>query len=163
MAFSAQSPDLQHLSFGRESFAVIGPLALPGNACYPVSVRRLADSLAASFSRPLALAALRFTWVATTSFPGDFHSQVIAHAGHTCKAAARLQAAVVFTIRARARARERARPFFSSRARSRLRSQSRFPVYSGFFGSTCAVPTFGFVWRSFVLTGMQSRTRSATF
>src|SRR5687768_7358300 len=41
MAFPAQPPDLRRLSFGRESFAVIGPLALLGNASYPVSVRRL--------------------------------------------------------------------------------------------------------------------------
>ncbi len=88
MAFSAQSPDLQHLSFGRESFAAFGPLALRGTASYPVSIRRLADSLPASFSRPLTLAALRFTWVATTSFPEDFHLQVIAHAGHTKRMAA---------------------------------------------------------------------------
>ena len=83
MAFPAQSPDLQRLSFGRESFAVIGPLALLGTASYPVSVRQLADSLAASFSSPLAVAALRFTWVATTNSPEDSHLQVIIHAGHT--------------------------------------------------------------------------------
>ena len=55
----------------------------PCSALYPISVRRLADSLAASFSRPLTLAALRFAWVATTSSPEDFHLQVTIHAGHT--------------------------------------------------------------------------------
>src|SRR5512138_1847504 len=60
MTFSAQSPDLQHLSLGRESFAVTCPLALLGTASYPVSVRRLADSLPASFGAPLAVGALRF-------------------------------------------------------------------------------------------------------
>jgi len=83
MTFSAPSPDLRRLSLGRESFAVSGPLALLGTASYPVSVRRLADSLAAAFSRSLTLAALRFAWVATTNSPGDFHSQVIAHAWQT--------------------------------------------------------------------------------
>ena len=61
MTFSAQLPDLHRLSLGRESFAVFSPLALLGTAFYPVSVRQLADSLTASFSCPLALAALRFT------------------------------------------------------------------------------------------------------
>ena len=83
MTFSAQPPDLHHLSLGRESFAVTGPLALLGSASYPVLVHRLADSLAASFSAPVALGALRFTWVAATSSPKDFHLQAITHAGHT--------------------------------------------------------------------------------
>jgi len=91
MTFSAPSPDLHRLSFGRESFAVTCPLALLGNACYPISVRRLADSLPASFSRPLALAALRFAWVATTNFPEDSHLQAIVHAGHTHKMARRVR------------------------------------------------------------------------
>jgi hypothetical protein len=91
VAFSAQSPDLQRLNLGRESFAVIGPLALSGTASYPVSVRRLADSLAASFSRPLTLAALRFAWVATTNSPEDFHLQVTIHAGHTNRKTVRLE------------------------------------------------------------------------
>jgi len=86
MAFSAQPPDLHRPSFGRESFAVSGPLALLDSASYPIPVRRLADSLPASFSGPLAVTALRFTSVATTNFPGDFHPQVIVHAGHTRRA-----------------------------------------------------------------------------
>lgn len=83
MTFSAQPPDLHRPSLGRESFAVSGPLALLGSAFYPILVHRLADSLAASFSAPVTLGALRFTWVATTNSPEDFHLQVIAHAGHT--------------------------------------------------------------------------------
>jgi hypothetical protein len=89
MAFSAQPPDLQRLNFGRESFAAFGPLALLGIACYPVLVHRLADSLAASFSCSLTLAALRFTWVVTTNSPEDFHLQVTIHAGHTKEKAPR--------------------------------------------------------------------------
>ena len=83
MAFSAQPPDLHRLSLGRESFAASCPLALLDCASYPVPVRRLADSLPASFSGPLTVAALRFAWVATTNSPGDSHPLVIVHAGHT--------------------------------------------------------------------------------
>jgi hypothetical protein len=87
VAFSARLPGLQHLSFGRESFAVIGPLALLGTASYPVSVRQPADSFPASFSTPVALGALRFPWIATTNSPEDFHLRVTRHAGHTNKPA----------------------------------------------------------------------------
>ena len=83
MTFPAPSPDLHRLSLGRESFAAIGPLALLGRACYPVRVPRRAGSLPAAFSRPLTVAAWRFTWVATTNSPEDFHPQVTIHAGHT--------------------------------------------------------------------------------
>jgi hypothetical protein len=83
MAFPAQSPDLHRLSLDRESFAASCPLALLGSAFYPVLVHRLAVSLAASFSRLLTLAALRFAWVATTNSPEDFHLRAIVHAGHT--------------------------------------------------------------------------------
>jgi hypothetical protein len=85
MAFSAQPPDLHRPSLGRESFAASRPLALLDSASYPVPVRRLADSLPASFSGPLTVAALRFTWVATTNSPEDSHPQAIVHAGHTKK------------------------------------------------------------------------------
>ena len=88
MAISAPSPDLHRLSLGRESFAASCPLALLGNASYPVRVPRRAGSLAASFSSPLTVAALRFTWVATTNSPEDLHLQVTIHAGHTRKTAA---------------------------------------------------------------------------
>ena len=53
------------LPFGRESFAVTCPLALVHGASYPVSVRRLADSLPASFGAGLTARdtpALRFAW-----------------------------------------------------------------------------------------------------
>ena len=86
MTFSAQPPDLHRLSLGRESFVVSGPLALLDSASYPIPVRRLADSLPASFNGPLTVAALRFTSVATTNSPGDSHPQAIVHAGHTKKA-----------------------------------------------------------------------------
>ncbi|SRR6266849_401081 len=88
----AQPSDLRRMflrSFGRESFAVVGPLALTGalhirRAPFlllkdALPVRRLASSLPASFSADLAvgpayrLVALRFVWVAATSFPEDFH------------------------------------------------------------------------------------------
>jgi len=85
MTFSAQPPDLHRLSLGRESFAASGPLALLDSASYPIPVRRLADSLTASFNGPLTVAALRITWVATTNSPGDSHPQDIVHAGHTSK------------------------------------------------------------------------------
>jgi hypothetical protein len=83
VAFSAQPPGLRRLSLGRESFAAACPLALLGSASYPVSVRRLTDSLPASFSPPLPVGALRFTWIVTTNSPEDFHPQVTSHAGHT--------------------------------------------------------------------------------
>jgi hypothetical protein len=86
MTFSAQPPDLHRLGLGRESFAVSCPLALLGSAFYPIPVRQLALSLAASFSATLADGdhfALRFAWVATTNSPEDFHLQAIIHAGHT--------------------------------------------------------------------------------
>jgi len=71
------------LPFGRESFAVIGPLALVGSASYPISVRRLAPSLPASFGHYLAVSALRFTSVPATRSREDFHHLTIAHAGRT--------------------------------------------------------------------------------
>jgi hypothetical protein len=71
------------LLLGRESFAVACPLALLGSASYPISFRRLADSLPAFFSAPVTLGALRFAWIATTNSPGDSHPRGIRHAGHT--------------------------------------------------------------------------------
>ena len=87
VAFSAQPPDLHRLSLGRRSFAALGSLAPLGSASYPVPVRRLADSLAPSFSPPLTVGALGFTWIVTTYSPGDSHPQVSCHAGHTKKRA----------------------------------------------------------------------------
>jgi len=60
MAFPAQSPDLRRRSLGRGGFAVSSPLALNGGALYPISVRRLAVSLSASFSAGLATLRLAF-------------------------------------------------------------------------------------------------------
>jgi hypothetical protein len=91
VAFTARLPDLRRLSLGRESFAVHGPLALLGNASYPVSVRQPAVSFPASFSTPVALGALRFPWIVTTNSPEDFHLQVTRHAGHTVKKGAPLR------------------------------------------------------------------------
>ena len=96
MTFSAQPPDLHRLNLGRESFAVTCPLALFDSASYPVSVRRLADSLAASFSGPLTVAALRFTWIATTNSPEDSHPQAIIHAGHAKKPLASAYSSAAF-------------------------------------------------------------------
>ena len=89
VAFSAQPPDLHRLSLGRQSFAALGPLALLGSASYPIPVRRLADSLAPSFSPPLTVGTLGFTWIVTTYSPEDSHLQVTCHAGHTEKRVAR--------------------------------------------------------------------------
>ena len=83
VAVPAQPPDLHRLNLGGESLAVACPLALLGSASYPVRVPQLAGSLAASFSGPLTVAALRFTWVAMTNSPGDFHLQVTIHTGDT--------------------------------------------------------------------------------
>ena len=72
-------------SFGHKSFAVFGPLALLAPALYPVSVRRFAVSLPASFTPASRSDALRFAWLAVTSLREDFHLQVDAHAGRTKK------------------------------------------------------------------------------
>src|ERR1039457_3234386 len=45
---------------GHKSFAVLGPLALPDNAFYPVLVHRLAASLCASSPHSVVLMQLRF-------------------------------------------------------------------------------------------------------
>ena len=86
MAFSAQPPDLHCLSLGRQSFAALGPLALLGSASYPIPVRRLADSLAPSFSPPLTVGALGFTWIATTCSPGTPTPKSLAMLGTPRKA-----------------------------------------------------------------------------
>ena len=85
VAVPAPPLDLRHLSLGCKGFAVACPLALLDSASYPVRVPRRAGSLAAAFSRPLAVAALRFAWVATTNSPEDSHLQVTIHAGHTSR------------------------------------------------------------------------------
>ncbi len=73
------------LPLGRKSFAVMGPLALVHNASYPVSVRRLASSLHASFSAHLTIRTLHFTSVPATRSQEDSHLLIIAHAGHSQK------------------------------------------------------------------------------
>ena len=61
----------------------MGPLALPGVASYPVSVRRPAASLHASFPRSVALAQLRFASLVVVNSWENFHLQDCAHAGRT--------------------------------------------------------------------------------
>ena len=73
-------PRLDH-----ESFAVIGPLALLGNAFYPVLVHRLAASLHASSPHSVALVQLRFASFAVINLRRDLHPQECAHAGRTKK------------------------------------------------------------------------------
>ena len=85
LAFAARPPDLRRLSLGHESFAVTCPLALLSSASYPVPVRRPAASLPASFTPASRSNALRFASLAVTSSREDFHLQVDAHAGRTCK------------------------------------------------------------------------------
>ncbi len=73
-------PRLDH-----KSFAVYGPLALPGNAFYPVLVHRLTASLHASFPHSVTLMQLRFTSFVVINLRRDFHPQECAHAGRTVK------------------------------------------------------------------------------
>ena len=73
------------LRLDHKSFAVSRPLALLGNAFYPVLVHRLAVSLCASSPRSVALPQLRFTSLAVVSSRRDFHPQECAHAGRTKK------------------------------------------------------------------------------
>jgi hypothetical protein len=63
--------------------------ARPTNAAsYPVSVRRVAISLHASFRRSLAVPPLRFTRASPPSgCTGDFHPQAAGHAQHTGRCA----------------------------------------------------------------------------
>jgi hypothetical protein len=65
-------------SLGRESFAVICPLALLDGASYPVSVRRRAVSLPASFSAAVTDGhlAVRLGSLRPAS-PKDFHLQAV--------------------------------------------------------------------------------------
>jgi hypothetical protein len=61
------------LPLDHESFAVHGPLALVGNAFYPVLVHRPAASLHASSPHSVALMQLRFASLAVISSRWDFH------------------------------------------------------------------------------------------
>src|SRR5512140_161496 len=71
-------PRLDH-----ESFAVYGPLALLGNAFYPILVHRLAASLHASFPHSVALLPSRFTSFAVLHLRRHLHPQECARAGRT--------------------------------------------------------------------------------
>ena len=81
--FTARPPDLRRLILDHESFAVTCPLALIGVASNPVSVRRPAASLHASFPRSVTFPQLRFASIAMASFREDFHLQGEHHAGRT--------------------------------------------------------------------------------
>jgi hypothetical protein len=69
----------------RESFAVNGPLALLGNAFYPVLVHRLAATLHASSPHSVTLMQLRFASFAVINLRRDLHPQERARAGRTAK------------------------------------------------------------------------------
>ena len=87
LSFSARAPGLRRLSLGHRSFAVHCPLAPLADASYPVSVRRPAVSLPASFPRSVALSQLRFASFRMTSLRPDLHRQDSAHAGRTTQSA----------------------------------------------------------------------------
>ena len=80
-----------------ESFAVICPLALLGNAFYPVLVHRLAASLHASSPHSVTLMQLRFTSFAVINLRWDFHPQECAHAGRTKRKGATYHVTPLFT------------------------------------------------------------------
>jgi len=88
-SFPAQPPNLRRLILDHKSFAVACPLALIGNASYPVLVHRLAVSIHTSFPQSVALPQLRFTSFAVVSLREDFHLQDCAHAGRTNKKGSR--------------------------------------------------------------------------
>jgi hypothetical protein len=71
------------LRLDHESFAESCPLALLGNAFYPVLVHRLAVSLYASSPHSVALMQLRFASFAVINLREDFHLQECARAGRT--------------------------------------------------------------------------------
>src|SRR5699024_3409145 len=76
-------PRLDH-----NSFAVYGPLAVLGNALYPILVHRLAVSMHASSPRSVTLPQLRFTSLTVISSREALHLQECAHAWRTMKKAA---------------------------------------------------------------------------
>src|SRR6266851_8509589 len=71
------------LPIDHESFAVSGPLALVGNAFYPVLVHQPAASLYASSPQSVALMQLRFASLVVINSRWDLHPQECAHAGRT--------------------------------------------------------------------------------
>ena len=77
------------LPLDHESFAVSGPLALVGNAFYPVFVHQPAASLHASSPHSVALMQLRFASLVVINSRWDLHPQECAHAGRTKRKARR--------------------------------------------------------------------------
>jgi hypothetical protein len=73
------------LPLDHESLAVSCPLALVGNAFYPVLVHRPAASLHASSPHSVTLMQLRFASLVVINSRWDFHPQECAHAGRTGK------------------------------------------------------------------------------
>jgi hypothetical protein len=71
------------LPLDHESLAVSCPLALVGNAFYPVLVHRPAASLHASSPHSVTLMQLRFASLVVINSRWDFHPQECAHAGRT--------------------------------------------------------------------------------
>ena len=69
--------------FGHKSFTELCPLALFGNAFYPVLVHRPTASIHAASPHPVARMQLRFTSLTVTSLWRDLHPQECAHAGRT--------------------------------------------------------------------------------
>jgi hypothetical protein len=83
-AFLAHPPDLQPWPLMDMDFAIPCPLVRPSLPQYPISVRRVAISLHASFRQSLAVLPLRFTRASPPSgCTGDFHPQAAGHAQHT--------------------------------------------------------------------------------
>ena len=83
-AFLAHPPDLQPWPLMDMDFAIPCPLVRPSLPHYPISVRRVAISLHASFRQSLAVLPLRFTRASPPSgCTGDFHPQAAGHAQHT--------------------------------------------------------------------------------
>ena len=81
------------LRLDHKSFAVIGPLALLGNAFYPVLPPQGGTEVSigsqitihASFPRSVTLTQLRFTSFVVINLRRDLHPQECAHAGRTNK------------------------------------------------------------------------------
>ena len=74
---------VQNGCLDHESFAELCPLALLGNAFYPVLVHRLAVLLHASSPQSVTLMQLRFASFAVINLREDFHLQECARAGRT--------------------------------------------------------------------------------
>ena len=86
-SFSTQPLGLRRLTVDHKSFAVRCPLALVGDASYPVLVHRLMDAIHPSSPRLVTSSQLGFTSLAVASSREDLHLQDRAHAGRTTKKA----------------------------------------------------------------------------